>query len=108
MTAQIVDAVNKSIDIIFEHVMKPRPKPREKETMADFTPEQQRRIIDHWIYKHDDIEGVVLDKVMDIDVHQLLQHFVAGDDAAIGDMVARELLKFREHIDRDADYWEHK
>lgn len=98
-------------DMIIGHALKalkPKPVPRERETMADFRPEQQRRIIDVWIYKHSDIEGVVLDKIMDIDVHRLLQHFVAGDDAAIGEMIAKELLKFREHIDRDEDFWERR
>lgn len=97
---QMLKVTSMALDKIFG-----APTPRERERMADFSEKQQRRIIGHWIYKHDDIEGVVLDKLNDIDVHKLIADFESGDEAEIGRVVAKLLMSFKTSVDADEHYW---
>lgn len=73
---------------------------------AEYSPAEQRRLVDHWLSTKDDSMGYVLDKVTEIDVNRLLMNFLAGDDAENGRLISQALLSYGDAIDNDQRYWE--
>lgn len=81
-------------------------KPFEERSMADYSPIEQRRIVDHWLSKKDNCDDWVIDQIVEMNAQTLLLNFRAGDDAENGRLIAKALLALGDRIDEDRDYWE--
>jgi hypothetical protein len=75
-----------------------------RRSFADLGKAEQRVVVDDWVSKQQDMSGWVVDQLSIIDTRKLMTHFVAGDDAEIGRMVAHLLLGLGCNVEKDEEY----
>jgi hypothetical protein len=115
MSASMYDAFDFALDRITRAMDNParvatpdhvEVSPRTRREFAEFSPAEQRRLVDHWLSTKNDPKGWVTDQLVDIDANKVLLNFLAGDDAENGRLIAQALLALGDRIDRDHQYWE--
>lgn len=74
--------------------------------IVEYTPQQKRRLVGHWLSTKDRGNDWALDQLMELNVNKILANFEAGDDAENGRLVANALLALCDQIERDEDYWQ--
>lgn len=106
MSAKIDEHLMRSMDVAFERLFKPvRTVSRGEAKFNSYTPEQQRRLVPHWLSKQKDQDGWIADQLTLIKPSEILANFENGDDAANGRLVAMALLGLGKTIGDDTDYW---
>jgi hypothetical protein len=74
--------------------------------IVEYTTQQKRRLVGHWLSTKDRGNDWALDQLMELNVNKILANFEAGDDAENGRLVANALLALCDQIERDDEYWQ--
>jgi hypothetical protein len=102
-----MSAVDKALlDIIdrqFE-CLRPRPRSNAQASFEALPPHLKRLNVANWLRRQEDSEGFVLDQIMELDTDRLVDLLELGDEAKIGELVVRELLKYGERMMEDPEF----